>query len=211
MAWRKRQPRTGVCLRSSSSGGGTGVTASIRGRAGTPAYADGWRRSLPTFGLGRVGFGASRVRKLIAPPASTTIATASESRPPTRSRSPELAGWRATPINIASPGEVMTSTEHQLSVTRAGSWLKARTVLIAGCTVGVAVAVSGCGGGGHTASRSSGAGLAAEPAARILAAAEAAIDHVHSFHLQATAAIPGTTVSESTYLLLPGKAKRPEA
>ena len=100
----------------------------------------------------------------------------------------------------------MTSTEHQLSVTRAGSWLKARTVLIAGCTVGVAVAVSGCGGGGHTASRSSGAGLAAEPAARILAAAEAAIDHVHSFHLQATAAIPGTTVSESTYLLLPGKA-----
>jgi pimeloyl-ACP methyl ester carboxylesterase len=100
----------------------------------------------------------------------------------------------------------MTSTEHQLSVTRAGSWLKARTVLIAGCTVGVAVAVSGCGGGGHTASRSSGAGLAAEPAARILAAAEAAIDHVHSFHLQVTAAIPGTTVSESTYLLLPGEA-----
>ena len=68
------------------------------------------------------------------------------------------------------------------------------------------MAVSGCGGGGHTASRSSGAGLAAAPAARILAAAEAAIDHVHSFHLQVTAAIPGTTVSESTYLLLPGEA-----
>jgi pimeloyl-ACP methyl ester carboxylesterase len=81
-------------------------------------------------------------------------------------------------------------------------------VAVACCVVAVAVAVGGCGGGGRAASRStsSGAGLAAEPAARILAAAEAAIDQVHSFHLQASAAIPGTTVSESTYLLLPGEA-----
>jgi pimeloyl-ACP methyl ester carboxylesterase len=72
-----------------------------------------------------------------------------------------------------------------------------------------AVALGGCGGSAHTTSprtTSTGTGLAAEPAARILAAAEAAIDHVHSFHLQATATIPGSTVSESTYLLLPGEA-----
>jgi pimeloyl-ACP methyl ester carboxylesterase len=81
-------------------------------------------------------------------------------------------------------------------------------VAVACCVVAVAAAVGGCGGGGRAASRgtSTGAGLAGEPAARILAAAEAAIDQVHSFHLQATAVIPGTTVLESTYLKLPGVA-----
>jgi pimeloyl-ACP methyl ester carboxylesterase len=81
-------------------------------------------------------------------------------------------------------------------------------VAVACCVVAVAAVIGGCGGGGRAASTSTsrGAGLAAEPAARILAAAEAAIDQVHSFHLQATAVIPGTTVSESTYLQLPGVA-----
>ncbi len=102
----------------------------------------------------------------------------------------------------------MRSSEHQPSATRTRGWLKARTVAVACCVVAVAAAVGGCGGGGRAASRSTstGAGLAAEPAGRILAATEAAIDQVHSFHLQATAVIPGTTVSESTYLQLPGVA-----
>jgi pimeloyl-ACP methyl ester carboxylesterase len=105
-------------------------------------------------------------------------------------------------------GEAMRSSEHQPSATRTRAWLKARAVAVACCVVAVAAAVGGCGGGGRAASTSTstGAGLAAEPAVRILAAAEAAIDQVHSFHLQATAVIPGTTVSESTYLQLPGVA-----
>ena len=102
----------------------------------------------------------------------------------------------------------MRSSEHQLSTTRTRASLKARAVAAACCVVAVAAAVGGCGGGSRAASRSTGtaAGLAAEPALRILAAAEAAIDQVHSFHLQATAVIPGTTVLESTYLQLPGVA-----
>ena len=102
----------------------------------------------------------------------------------------------------------MRSSRHQSSVTRTKAWLRARAVAVACCVVAVAAVIGGCGGGGRTTSRSTrtGAGLAAEPAARILAAAEAAIDQVHSFHLQATAVIPGTTVSESTYLQLPGAA-----
>jgi pimeloyl-ACP methyl ester carboxylesterase len=78
----------------------------------------------------------------------------------------------------------------------------------------VATALGGCAGGGHAASRAPGtsttASLAAEPAARILAAAEAAIDQVHSFHLQATAVLSGTIVSESNYLQLPGVASLAE-
>ena len=87
----------------------------------------------------------------------------------------------------------MRSSEHQLSTTRTRASLKARAVAVACCVVAVAAAVGGCGGGSRAASRSTGtaAGLAAEPALRILAAAEAAIDQVHSFHLQATAGIPG--------------------
>jgi pimeloyl-ACP methyl ester carboxylesterase len=101
----------------------------------------------------------------------------------------------------------MPSTVDRRSMSRTRACLKPAAVALTGGVV--AIAVGACGGGGHTQPATSTrrlTGLAAEPAARILAAAEAAIDRVHTFHLQVTAAIADATVSESTYLSLPGEA-----
>ncbi len=77
---------------------------------------------------------------------------------------------------------------------------------IAACAL--ALAAGGCGGGGHRAAStsSSATGLAAEPAAQILAAAETAIDHVHSFHLQASSTFASGAVTVTGDFALPGKA-----
>lgn len=87
--------------------------------------------------------------------------------------------------------------------------MKTSAVAIACCAI--AIAVGGCGGSGHPASSTgssastpAGGGTSAR-AARILAAAEAAIDHVHSFHLQATATTSAGTTSVSGDVVLPGR------
>jgi hypothetical protein len=103
----------------------------------------------------------------------------------------------------------MPSTVDRRSMSRTRACLKPAAVALTGGVVAIAVGACGGGGGGHTQPATSTrrlTGLAAEPAARILAAAEAAIDRVHTFHLQVTAAIADATVSESTYLSLPGEA-----
>jgi pimeloyl-ACP methyl ester carboxylesterase len=87
--------------------------------------------------------------------------------------------------------------------------VKASAVAIAGCAI--AIAVAGCGGSGHPASSTSsstgtaGAGTSGERAARLLAAAEAALDRVHSFHLRATSTIATLKVSVAGDVVLPGK------
>jgi pimeloyl-ACP methyl ester carboxylesterase len=77
--------------------------------------------------------------------------------------------------------------------------------MLAGCAA--AVAVAGCGGGGaSSSSTSTAAAVGSARALRILASAEAAIDRVHSFHLTATGAVAGKTLSVSGSFELPGRA-----
>jgi pimeloyl-ACP methyl ester carboxylesterase len=84
--------------------------------------------------------------------------------------------------------------------------VKTGTPAIAACAL--ALAVGGCGGAGHPASSTStsAAGLAGEPAAQILAAAETAIDHVRSFHLQGSSPLASGAVTVAADIVLPGKA-----
>jgi len=79
-------------------------------------------------------------------------------------------------------------------------------VAIAGCAM--ALAIGGCGGGTHSASSTSPGATSAGSARanRLLTQAEAAVDRVHSFHLQATTTYAGAAVSVSGDIVLPGKA-----
>jgi len=83
-----------------------------------------------------------------------------------------------------------------------------RTGTLAIAAAALALVVGGCGGSGHPASvtSTSATGLAGEPAAQILAAAEKAIDHVHSFHLQGSSTLPSGPLTVSGDFVLPGKA-----
>ncbi len=89
--------------------------------------------------------------------------------------------------------------------------MRARAAAIATCAM--AVVIGGCGGSGHPAAsattsattNTSRSGLAGEPAARILASAEAALDRVHSFHLQAVTT-SGAPTTVSADFALPGRA-----
>ncbi|MGA2006318.1 MAG: alpha/beta hydrolase [Solirubrobacteraceae bacterium] len=76
---------------------------------------------------------------------------------------------------------------------------------IAAAVVALGLGIGGCGGGSHPASSSTGSAGTARAQA-LLARAEAAIDRVHSFHLQASTAYAGAAVSVSGDIVLPGKA-----
>ncbi|MGA2970927.1 MAG: hypothetical protein ABSE75_14115, partial [Acidimicrobiales bacterium] len=77
------------------------------------------------------------------------------------------------------------------------------SVVAIGCcaaTLGLGAGLGGCGGGTHSAASTS------ARAGRLLTQAEAAIDRVHSFHLQAATTYAGAAVTVSGDIVLPGKA-----
>jgi pimeloyl-ACP methyl ester carboxylesterase len=73
---------------------------------------------------------------------------------------------------------------------------------IAAAVVALGLGIGGCGGGSHTATSRAGSARAQA----LLAQAEAAIDRVHSFHLQGSTTYAGAAVSVSGDIVLPGRA-----